>query len=75
MNIQTVIKGMGGLLGKTVKASMEDFKIAMIIIHQKEYMCIPSIGNHLFINISSSINETCTFYLNKSLSISIVKDR
>lgn len=35
MNIQTVIKGMGGLLGKTVKASMEDFKIAMIIIHQK----------------------------------------
>lgn len=39
---ETVIKGAGGLLGKTVKASMEDFKIAMIIIHQKEYMCIPS---------------------------------
>lgn len=56
MNIQTVIKGMGGLLGKTVKASMEDFKIAMIIIHQKEYMCIPS-RKKIFQSISQNITN------------------
>ena len=56
MNIQTVIKGMGGLLGKTVKASMEDFKVAMIIIRQKENMCTPS-RKKIFQSISQNITN------------------
>ena len=47
---------MGGLLRKTVKASMEDFKIALIIIHQREYMCIPS-RKKIFQSISQNITN------------------
>lgn len=47
---------MGGLRRKTVKASMEDFKVARIIIHQKENMCTPS-RKKIFQSISQNITN------------------